>query len=139
MLDELFADERRHIRVMNNVVDGGVESLLLRLFRSQWAPVQQRLRTPVMVILPALSIAVGPHRITVVRHGPADIGRACQGRCQAPASQDPREFLDGMLVVGRDGLSVAIYLTCAILMQQKSADGKKLDDLTRVILIGFGA
>ena len=82
MLDKLFADERRYILVMDNVVDGGVEVLLLRLSRRQCDPVQQRLGTPVMVILPALSIAVGPHRITVVRHGPADIGRAGQCRCQ---------------------------------------------------------
>ena len=33
MLDKLFADERRYILVMDNVVDGGVEVLLLRLSR----------------------------------------------------------------------------------------------------------
>ena len=35
MLDKLFADERRYILVMDNVVDGGVEVLLLRLSRRQ--------------------------------------------------------------------------------------------------------
>src|SRR5215510_4709143 len=114
MLDELFADERRYILVMYNVVDGGVEVLLLRLSRGQCDPVQQRLVTPVMVILPALPIAADSHWITVVRHGPADIGRAGQCRCQAPASQDPRKFLDHMLVVSRDGIPVAIYLVCTV-------------------------
>ena len=56
---------------------------------------------------------------------------------QDPASQDPREFLDRMLVVGRDGIPIAIYLARAVLMQQKSADGEEFSDLARVILIGF--
>ena len=76
MLDELGADERRHILVIDNVVDSGAEVLLLRLPRGECHPVQQRLGSPVMVSLLALSIAVDPHWLTVVRHDPAEVGRA---------------------------------------------------------------
>src|SRR5882724_2268076 len=117
MLDELFAHERSDILVIDKVIDGGVELFLLRLSLRQYEPVQQRLGSPIMVILPALSIAADPHRITVVRHGPANITRAGQGRSQDPARKDPREFLDRMLIVGRKRIAVAIQLAGAILMQ----------------------
>src|SRR6266498_4659434 len=96
MLDELCAHERSDILVLDKVIDGGAEVLLLRLFPGQYEPVQQCLGSPVMGSLPALSIAADPHRITVVWHSPADIGRACQGRCKDPARKDPRVFLDHM-------------------------------------------
>jgi hypothetical protein len=51
MLDKLLTDERSHILVTDNSVDGDIEILLLRLLPEQYEPVQQRLGTSVMVIL----------------------------------------------------------------------------------------
>src|SRR5207247_3593982 len=115
-------------------VQGNVRLLSWRLAARPLEPVAQRLG-PLVVIVFDPSAYPHSHRISVVRHGPADARgtRQCGGK--NPTGEHTGELLDDLLIIGGNGVAVAIQLSSTVLILQESADGKKLQNFSRIIFI----
>ena len=61
------------------------------------------------------------------------------GECggKNPTGEYPGELLNDLLIIGGNGVAVAIQLSSTVLIQHESADGEKLQDFARVIFIGL--
>src|SRR5512143_3279349 len=86
----------------------------------------------------SLAVEADEHGIAIVGDGPPDRCGPGQIRRKNPARKDPRKLGDGLLIVGEDGISLTVYLFCAILIEEKSSHGKKLQNFTGVVFVGLG-
>ena len=88
-----------------------------------------------MIVLPPLRVLPHPHRITIVRNRPVDLGWTGQRRRQNPAGKDAGKLLDRRLIIGGDRIAAPIQLPGAVPIQEEGPDGEQLQDLARVIFI----
>src|SRR6266498_5613001 len=116
-LDQLLTNKGRDIGMVGDVVDGSVELLVSALPTRKLKAVQQCLWTPIVIILPGLTILVDYHGVPIVWHcGSAGFYGRGKRRRQDPPCEDPGKFLDGFLIIRRNRITVAIQYPSAVLI-----------------------
>src|SRR5690348_14307652 len=124
MLDQLFADERRDIRMKCNVIDGRVQVLICSFSCGQLGSaatgaagasqgVQQCFASTIMPVLKLAALMLD-HRVTVVRYRRDASSWPRQSRRINPTRKHPSKFRHGFLIIGGDGVATGVHSSAPV-------------------------
>ena len=129
-LDQQAADEGPHVRMLEEVVDGGLDVFEAALSGRHDLAAQQALGPGLVEFLEHDHGRV-EHRILLAEEDRVALHVLAVGQ----AREDLREFADVTVVVGRDRPPVRIEPLAAVGVQFEQPDGEQLHDLARVVLV----
>src|SRR5215471_14633525 len=120
MLDQLFADERRQVGMVEDVGQGVIQILLRCASSRQYLSVKQGLGSSVVLGV------YGDHcagKIRLAGLGGKGLRGSTTGLVR-PSGKGAGKVLDRCLVVGRNRISTGVQLESAVVVQQKGSQGE---------------
>ncbi len=126
-LNEAARDEGTHVRMPEQVVNGGVDVLQAGLPRGNVPPANEVFRAG-FVVLFVHAHRPRPHRLAVAE--------VAVGTVERKAREDLRQLGDVVVVVRGNRLPASVPQVRSVRFELEQPDRKELHDLARVVLVG---